>query len=146
MGFRIPSVRGVLGGAQDAVVGLGALFLSLYVTGIIARTGERFLPMLPSWATKALAGIGTVAIANNFVKSTELRRAVLYGAALPVIAEGSMRLVPQIAGQVPMLAAAAMPAMMLQAPAASAEGAAPMSAELLELGAELEQESESSLY
>jgi len=45
-----------------------------------------------------------------------------------------------------MLAAAAMPAMMLQAPAASAEGAAPMSAELLELGAELEQESESSLY
>lgn len=139
-GLRIPSMGGVMGGAQQAVIGLAALFGSLYVTGIISRQGDRFLPMLPSWANKALAGVVTVMVANRFIKSSDLQRAVLYGAALPVVAEGAMRFVPGIAGQVPMLAAAAMPSlpMMSAAPAGQT-----VSAELM---AELEQESEASLY
>lgn len=147
--FRIPTMGGMMSGAQTAVLGIGTLFGALWLSGFIERNVSRFVPaQMQGRIGGLIVKLGSAFVAYQgiryFVKRDDLRKAALYGVALPIVADGAMMVVPGLAAQVPMIAAASSGAYLpMGAPSAPAQVAAELNREL---EAELEEETEDSLF
>ena len=150
MGFKLPklpTMGGLVGDLQKGLIAAGVLAGTYMAANWVGRQAVRWVPPgVPGFLVKAGTALGVVYLSRMVVRDPGLRKVSTAGAFFPLTLEVVSMVAPGLAAQVVLPSVTGLPAPAAQA--AGVLGMYPDSERMLgaELEAELETDTEMSLY